>query len=255
MSERLLVDAGNTRLKWRLERGMEEIDRGVLVYAQVNDWLEAWAISGEPTSIWVGSVAGEVVDHHIADWAAANSFATPVYVKVEREQLGLRVAYRDTSRLGVDRYLAMLGARTRFSGAVCVCDAGTALTLDAVDARGMHKGGLIAPGPVTMINAVLCSTAQISNASDDVPSTPFARDTADAVTAGARYACAALVDRFADEASTLFGDKVTLVLSGGDRERVAPHLRVPYQLSPDMVFDGLRAVAESSRPGRRGPRG
>jgi type III pantothenate kinase len=246
MSERLLIDAGNTRLKWRLERGVEVVDRGALDYADRDSWRKNWMVGGQPASIWVGSVAGEAIDRDIAAWAASNGFGAPTFVAVAREQLGLRVAYRDTARLGVDRYLAMLGARTRFTDALCVCDVGTALTLDAVDARGMHKGGLIAPGPVTMVNSILSGTAGINDASKETPASPFARDTADAVTGGARFACAALVDRFVAEAATLFGADVTLVLAGGDRERVAPHLRTLYEDAPDVVFDGLRALADAA---------
>lgn len=254
MSERLLVDAGNTRLKWRLERGVELVDRGTLVYADVHNWLEDWVVAGEPGSIWVGSVADASVDRNITVWANANGFESPAFVQVERERLGLRVGYRDTSRLGVDRYLAMLGARAKNRGAFCVCDVGTALTLDAVDARGMHRGGLIAPGPVTMVKSILTGTARIRDASDDIDGGPFARDTGDAVAGGARYACAALVDRFVEEAATAFGGDVTLIIAGGDRGRVTPHLRTLYKEAPDIVFDGLRGLAEFART-RRGAAG
>lgn len=247
MSERLLIDAGNTRIKWRLERGVDLVDHGVLVYAEVRNWLEDWRVGGEPRSIWVGSVADASVDRHIAVWANANGFAAPTFVEVEQERLGLRVGYRDVSRLGVDRYLAMIGARAKMRTPFCICDVGTALTLDAVDARGMHKGGLIAPGPVTMINSILTGTARIRDASAEYSGGPFARDTGDAVTAGAVYACAALVDRFVNEASTTFGAEATLILTGGARGRVAPHLRTLFKERPDLVFDGLRGLAEAAR--------
>jgi type III pantothenate kinase len=243
MTRRLLIDAGNTRLKWRCMDNANEVFRDAVRYAEyADDWSQALP-SISPESIWVGSVAGAVVDNRIADWARAHRLPAPVYVGVEREALGLRVGYRSLSRLGVDRYLAMLGARTGFDGALCVVDIGTAMTLDAIDADGEHKGGLIAPGPQTMMRSLLDNTANIGDASDSPPATPFARDTADAVSGGACFATAALIDRFVHATSSAVKTPVTLLLAGGGRSQVLPLLQTPGTEAPDLVFDGLLALA------------
>lgn len=244
MTRRLLIDAGNTRVKWRTLDGATEVSRGAVRYDDdMDDWRSALP-NFQADAVWVGSVAGERIDTLIAQWASKINAPAPEFVVVEREVLGLRVAYRTLSRLGVDRYLAMLGARADHDGALCIVDIGTAMTLDAVDARGMHKGGLIAPGPRTMMRSLLSGTANIGDVSDSPPTQPFARDTADAVTGGACYAAAALVDRFARAASSLLDAPVTLLLTGGGCGVVRPLLETTCEESPDLVFDGLLALAQ-----------
>lgn len=256
MTRRLLIDAGNTRLKWRCMDNASEVSRAAVRYAdQGEDWTDALPDMA-PESIWVGSVAGGRIDGQVTEWAHAHQQPTPVFVSVEREALGLRVGYRSLSRLGVDRYLAMLGARVGYDGALCVVDIGTAMTLDAVDARGLHKGGLIAPGPQTMIRSLLNHTANIGDASDSPPATPFARDTAEAVSGGACFAAAALIDRFVRATSSSLGAPVTLLLAGGGRGQVLPLLESPGSEAPDLVFDGLLALAHrhDQTPARRARR-
>src|SRR5262249_50802807 len=78
----------------------------------------------------------------------------PEFVVVRAEQFGVRCAYADPSRLGVDRWVAVLAAHHLAPGAACVIDAGTAVTFDAVDARGQRLGGLILPGPRLLASAL-----------------------------------------------------------------------------------------------------
>lgn len=246
MSRRLLVDAGNTRLKWLWQDDTAEVSRGVTRYEDHDDWTTTLP-AVRAGSVWVGSVAGEKVDTSLKAWASRHDLPAPEFIRVEREALGLRVGYRTLSRLGVDRYLAMLGARAVQEGAVCVVDIGTAMTLDAVDDRGMHKGGLIAPGPQTMMRALLAGTANIMDVSERPPAQPFALDTAEAVTGGACHAAAALVDRFVRATSSLLDAPVTLLLTGGGCERVQPLLESSGKHMPDLVFDGLAALASRRR--------
>lgn len=257
MSSVLLIDAGNTRIKWQLRSRFQSAgDDGAVAQGNFRhdaaNWAEQWQLPDAPSAVWVGSVAGDAVNAHIATWCAGQSFRAPVFVQSQREALGLRVAYRDVSRLGVDRFLAMLGARQRAPGPYCVIDVGTAMTLDAVDVRGMHAGGLIAPGPQAMVRALLRDTAGIRDASDTLPTSEFARDTAEAVTGGACFAAAALLDRFVTAASTRFGEKVSVYLAGGARRIVARLAQCETEDAPELVFDGLMALSlagvQTARP-------
>lgn len=253
MGSVLLVDAGNTRLKWQLRRRWQVagesdvVAQGVQRY-ETGGWDTNWQLPDGPSSVWVGSVAGEAVNERIARWCSGQAFPAPVFVETARESLGLRVSYRDVSRLGVDRFLAMLGARQHARGALCVIDVGTAMTLDAVDARGMHVGGLIAPGPGTMVQSLLRGTSGIHDASREVPKDMFAKDTAEAVTGGACFAAAALVDRFVDTAALRFGDVPDSFIAGGGRRVLQSLIRAKLIDAPDLVFDGLMALSMAGSP-------
>ncbi|MEO1573721.1 MAG: type III pantothenate kinase [Pseudomonadota bacterium] len=253
MGSVLLVDAGNTRLKWQLRRRWQAAgETDVLAHGaqryEADTWNGDWDLPDGPSSVWVGSVAGETVNQHITDWCAGQSFPAPVFVATARESLGLRVAYRDVGRLGVDRFLAMLGARQHASGPFCVLDVGTAMTLDAVDARGMHVGGLIAPGPATMVQSLLRGTSGIRDASREVPRDMFAKDTSEAVTGGACYASAALIDQFVQAAATRFGESPDVFIAGGGRKILRPLIAAALTEAPDLVFDGLMALSMSGAP-------
>ena len=249
----LLIDAGNTRLKWQLRQRWQTagdsdvIAQGIRRYDR-DAWDSDWQLPDGPSSVWVGSVAGEAVDARIRKWCESQRFGKPLFVKTSREALGLRVAYRDVSRLGVDRFLAMIGARQRARRPLCVIDVGTAMTLDAIDARGMHVGGLIAPGPGTMVQSLLRGTSGIDDASSDMPDDMFARDTAKAVTGGACFAAAALIDRFADAATRRFGEEPRLFLAGGGRGVIQALTTSQLTEAPDLVFDGLMALSMTGQP-------
>ena len=241
----LFIDAGNTRLKWRLESGSTVLAEDSVTYREDADRLGQLALPAHADCVWIGSVAGDIVDRQLQERLTTIANEEPWFVAVQSECLGLSVAYADTTRLGVDRYLAMLGARQRSTAALCIVDVGTAMTLDAVDPEGAHYGGLITPGPRTMIDSLLRGTARIADASEISPDTPFARDTSEAVTGGAVYACAALIDRFVAEFEQRVEAPVSLFLTGGDAERIAPRLRTMAISAPDLVFDGLRALANA----------
>lgn len=245
-ARRLFIDAGNTRVKWSLETAQGVIAQGSVRDPRLTLTDCAWQPPRRPAQIWVSCVAGANLRAQLSAWAQTHELPAPRFVAVQPEHLGLTVAYRDVSRLGVDRYLAMLGARRHVTGAVCVADIGTALTIDTVAADGRHLGGLIAPGPMTMVAAVLEKTAQIRDGGDAAPPTPFARDTGAAVRAGAIYAAAGLIERMLDESIDQLGDNVTLLVTGGGRAAVVGRLRRPVIEVADLVFAGLRAVADNA---------
>jgi len=127
------IDAGNTALKWRLSDGRPA--RRVLLaeLAQV-----AEALQGQPvTGVRVSCVAGESVKQRLSDWAAQHWGVVARFAQPEKNFAGLKVAYAQPVRLGVDRWLAMLAARQRCAGAVCVIDCGSAITVDRVAAAPM----------------------------------------------------------------------------------------------------------------------
>ncbi|HET8697015.1 MAG TPA: type III pantothenate kinase, partial [Gammaproteobacteria bacterium] len=145
-----LIDAGNTRLKWaRLEQG-RLTGQGSAPHRGALDRALADLSSAFPQGamrVLVANVAGDELARRVTELARARSKVRPEFVATSAEAFGVRCAYADPSRLGVDRWLGVLAAHRLAAGAAaCVVGAGTAVTFDAVSANGRHLGGLILAG-------------------------------------------------------------------------------------------------------------
>jgi len=246
----LLIDAGNSRLKWaRLARGHYRRG-GSLEWqaARLPALLKKLLRSAAPIgAVWFSSVAGAEFEQGLRRAARAASLPAPRRVRTRRRAGGVRNGYTETWRLGVDRWVALIGARQLFpDSALCVVDVGTALTIDLLDERGRHRGGAIIPGPALMAASLIKETAGIARRARGAAGGGgrglFARQTSAGLRQGARYACAALIERAAEEATAL-GARPLLVLAGGAAPSVAPVLRARYRRVDDLVLRGLAVLA------------
>jgi type III pantothenate kinase len=245
----LLVDIGNSRIKWALLKG----DR--LAKAQAADY-SGWRprdfarrVIGsrrDVERIVVSNVAADDLSDALAAGARLAGAPNPERITTQRRACGVTVGYIDPWRLGVDRLLAMIAAHHRFAGwPVCVAAVGTAMTLDLVGADGRHRGGAIIPGPKLMVTSLLDGTKGIrrraqGGAKGRGPAL-FGRSTRAAVEQGARYAAAAAVDRAVSEARALVGQMPKLVMTGGGAPGLQPLIRSKSLLVPDLVLEGLAA--------------
>jgi type III pantothenate kinase len=157
---------------------------------------------------------------------------------------GVRIAYAQPSRLGVDRFLALLAARARTARPVLVVGVGTALTIDLLDADGLHRGGRIAPSPALMRAALHARAPQlpVEGGSWRV----FAADTADALASGCGGAALGLVAGSVDAAAALLGTRPRLLLHGGGAGALLPHLGGAVH-APALVLEGLARWARDGR--------
>ena len=152
---------------------------------------------------------------------------------------GVRNAYAEPERLGVDRWLAMLAGFAEVGGAVCVLDCGSAITADLVDADGDHRGGYIVPGLAMMRASLLAETDRVRFGAA-VTGTGGApgHNTAEAVGGGTLLAAAGFLAaaraRFARDCPG-----ATVLLTGGDAQTIAACVDFPLQLRPQLVLDGL----------------
>lgn len=157
---------------------------------------------------------------------------------------GVAVAYPQPRRLGVDRFLALLGAHARGGGPWLVVGVGTALTIDLLDAHGRHRGGRIAPAPALMRACLHQRAAQLPASGGDYVA--FADDTADALASGCEGAALALVEQSREAARALLGAEPALLLHGGGvgglQDRMAG--AVP---APSLVLEGLARWAAMER--------
>jgi len=239
----LELDIGNTRCKWRLVAAGGGRTGDCLV-----DGL-GQALRGLPERLSVrrvraGCVRGPQVEAAVA---AAVSSALGLGVEFARSQsfaAGVRNAYREPARLGVDRWLAMLAAFAETGAAVCVLDCGSAMTADLVDAAGHHRGGFIAPGLAMMRNSLFAGTDRVrfeplaAAGRASAPPAPGC-STDEAVAGGVELAAAG----FLRGAHQCFGSVcpgAAVLLTGGDAEALRARLDFPVSMRPELVLDGLR---------------
>ena len=253
---RLLVDAGNTRLKWRLDGqgSVAIVHRGRPLNALL---FNAWARLEPPSSVMVASVAGRAVQESVLQQVAALWPNVPVrFLSSSKQCCGVRVAYQQPERFGVDRLAALVAARDRAGKRpLIVVDAGTAVTLDALDAGGNHLGGMIMPGLRLLRESLLTGTEnvgagtthdEVGSSGEEVKGEVLQANTHAAVMAGVQCMLLGGVERSILEATRLLGGDVWLGLTGGDAEIIARQLDLQYAWIPDLVLDGVALMAASN---------
>lgn len=244
---KLLLDLGNTRLKWAWQARPDAwLAQGAVDWqADIAAALDvAWAGLPRPAMVVAASVVDSVREAQVAASVSRVFDRLPHWLRTPASACGVRNAYAEPERLGVDRFLAMVAAYADGRAPCVLAGVGTALTLDALAADGQHLGGLIAPGPQLMQQSLRDATARVR------PERPgeileLADNTADAVTSGCWQAAAGLIERFAMRMAQRLGGSPMLVLGGGDAAILLPLLSLPAQLSHDGVLRGLAVWADT----------
>ena len=255
----LLVDAGNSRIKWARADGGRV---GPVRAARYTSWRAAdyfrrmFGARPRAARVLIASVAGPEVRRALTG-AARRAGLEPRFVRVPRRAGGVTVGYADPWRLGVDRFVAAVGAHHLFPEvAVCVVGVGTAMTVDLIEATGRHRGGIIVPSPALMVETLLSRTHGIRRRASGGRASGgrasgrasgaalFGRSTREAIELGSRYAAAALIDRAVAEARPLVGRRPLVVLTGGAAPTVRPLLLSLHVGVPDLVLRGLAVLAQ-----------
>ncbi len=251
MSSTLLVDAGNTRLKWALCSAGGFSRQGELAYDEthLSPRLAAqWdVLSRHPVSaVVLSNVAGQRVHEAVLQWVNGLQETTPMTietVEAQKQAFGVNCAYARPERLGADRWAGLVAARHHLPGASCIIDCGTALTIDVLGANGDHLGGIIVPGRELMRRSLQRETAQV-DVDTPVNHTLFAaKDTADAVQAGIMAAIQGTVENVLRQYEQKGLSPLTCVLTGGDAPAVLPVLPRGSLYEPHWVLKGLAVIA------------
>ncbi|QSX79551.1 type III pantothenate kinase [Agrilutibacter solisilvae] len=244
-----LFDLGNTRLKCAAlvqgDAGAAVGEVFALPHAE-HDLAQALAGVLPSGRIEVAHVAS------VADPALRVALLTALAPRCRRISLartqprlaGVRIAYAQPHKLGVDRFLALVAAHASSPAPVLVCGVGTALTLDLVEADGRHVGGRIAPSPTLMREALHARAAQLPEEGGAYE--VFAQDTEDALASGCLGSAVALVEQTQREARARCGAEPVLLLHGGGAQALAPHLP-SATLRPSLVLEGLALWAADDR--------
>ena len=233
----LAVDAGNSRVKW----GLAEGDAWRVLDAAALDDLErmadeSWPAFPAPERIAVANVAGTAVQERLAK-LLARWRVPPVWLRPVRAACGVTNGYTDPAQLGVDRWAALVAARARHAGASLVVMAGTATTIDRLDASGDFRGGMILPGLELMKRSLAQGTAGLPLARGAYADEP--RSTPDAIETGCLAAQAGAIER----AYARLPAGSPCLLSGGGARALVPVLDLPVQEVEHLVLEGVLRLA------------
>ena len=246
----LVVDIGNTRIKWAHSTGdglqsPDAFTPDTTEGALAKNLDAHWSPLEAPTRVVACSVAGTIVDDALASWVTTNWSLTVEWMHARSEGWGVTNAYPDPATMGDDRWALLVAARALTTGGsgACVVSCGTAVTIDVLDPDGRHLGGIITPGVGLMRRALTEHTALIQPI-NDANVVQLASNTPDAVATGTALAAASTVERFYAEARALGGSNMRCIMTGGDAPLVESLVTHPVQLEPDLVLRGLAAMAE-----------
>jgi type III pantothenate kinase len=247
---KLLVDFGNTRLKWALWADGRPAMGGV--FAHEDTPLEAalsnnWTALPRPEAILVASVVRPELEQELSKLIKAHFGQKAEYVRSPAAALGIRNAYAQPGQLGVDRFLALAALHAASPRAQILVSCGTALTLDALSADGMHLGGLIAPSPALMRRALGRGTARVGENAGAL--VEIADNTADAAYSGCVLAAVALIERFRASVRARLGEEIAVTGDGGGLDEWLP-LMADVERGRDLVLRGLAlwSARESGHP-------
>ena len=242
----LAIDVGNTRLKWALYSaptpGAGLIEHGAVFLETIDDLAErAWQKLPAPSSMLGSIVAGEGIrrrtEEQLEIWDVE-----PRWVVSGASACGVTNGYDHPTRLGVDRWVALIGARHRIlaRGAprpILVVMVGTAVTVEAIDASGKFLGGIILPGHGIMLRALESGTAGLHVPTGEVRE--FPTNTSDALTSGGTYAIAGAIERMVQHVRRHCGQEPALIMSGGAAVKLQSISDLPFETVETLIFDGL----------------
>lgn len=242
---RLLIDAGNTRLKWQLVEGQGVLTRGGGDLAEPTLFQEVAGHAGKLDRIAVSAVASQAACDGLAVRLEAFSPVPVSWYWTEAARGGLTCAYAEPLTMGADRWHALYGAWSRYRDAVAVVDAGSALTVDLAAADGRHLGGYILPGRGMMLRSLRQDAARIGFADTHAGSLAPGRSTTECVHHGLHWLWQGLVEQLHSDCVRHGIDRI--LLTGGD----APELQalgLTAEWRPDLVFEGLAEIDAESHP-------
>jgi type III pantothenate kinase len=240
----LCIDVGASRMKWGLAGPHGWVKRGDVANAEIGTlMLRDWQALPRPARVIGVNAGGEAqrvrVEGQLARWRAAIEWLKP-----SAQGGGIVSDYRQ-GELGADRWASLVAARRRATrGAVpaacVVVNAGTGITVDALDAEGRFRGGIMLPGLNAMLKTLADTLPQARIAGGRYRDFPV-NDADGAATGVVRAACGAVAESRAKLAA---GDApVQAYVAGGAARDIATHLAAPVEVVDNLVLEGVLALA------------
>lgn len=245
----LLVDIGNSRIKWTTIKSKVMADSENFPRSKTGIKMaltKAWKNLEGITTVFVSNVAGEKTAGQLTEWVEKNWQITPTFIDSEKKRFGVINSYEQPQRLGVDRWLAIVAARQHAKNVTCVIDCGTAITIDIVTEKGIHQGGLILPGLSLIKQTLADNTNAPIDSVEENEFTFLATNTHSAVHAGTLYAVTATLENLITDIQQNFNNQVRFLITGGDAEQLIELLPQTLIHEPDLVLKGLALYARQS---------
>ena len=238
----LLIDAGNTRIKWALAESHHRVGEwhatGSALHAELETLEQTW--SGHTiTHVVISNVAGDAIASTLKTMLLALGVPerSMQWFRAQAHSGGVRNTYQQPTQLGSDRFASLIGARHRYGDQrLLVVTCGTATTVDALEADGTFSGGMILPGLATMANSLAINTALLPSVDAVDRARVFADNTHDAIISGCLSAqVGAIMVAFQQWSEP----SARCVLSGGAARYLGPYLPMPFDAVDNLVLLGL----------------
>ena len=233
----LELDVGNSRIKWRLVTADES---ALLAQGHVSGFAELRhlpELDAVIEMVRMCSVRGGSINKKIEEWIRGDYGIDLIRADVTRSGGGVTNQYADVSRLGIDRWLAMIAGYNRTGAACMVIDSGTAFTIDVVDANGLHQGGYILPGLALMQSSLESNTAIRLSDSYTEYSEKLGHSTDEAVFNGTVTALLAMIKQ---QGELLGEGGGRIFFAGGDAELLHGLAKLERsEIATSLVFEGL----------------
>ncbi len=153
--------------------------------------------------------------------------------------------------LGADRLCDAVAAYAKYGGPCVVIDFGTAATWEVVSSRGEYLGGVIAPGPGIVSDALSSKTAKLPHVALAPPPRVIGKGTVDSIQAGVFYGYLGLIEGITRRILAELGS-APVVATGGFAGDIATHCRVIDAVEPRLTLEGLRLLWAKNLSGDRG---
>ena len=245
----LLVDVGNTRIKalsCQIQQSDACFNKDALWVTHESDFdrsvVKMFEQFSQPKDVLVSNVAGDQARHAIEKFCMDKWEVKPKFAHVERSKHGIQNSYVNLDELGVDRWMAIQGARQLFEGAIIVIGCGTAITVDLLSGDDVFVGGAILPG--------LELTASSLSQTDGIPQFDFQEynhvlgaSTADCVRVGVINACAGGIEKTVASIIEQFsGVPIKILASGGAAKSILSATNLKFEYDANLVLRGLQRV-------------
>ncbi|MEM7361198.1 MAG: type III pantothenate kinase [Pseudomonadota bacterium] len=254
---KLLLDLGNTRLKWALATQADMVAVGAIAnedlgpddigqYFSAN--LSTTLLEQTLSEVWVSSVGAAEVLKPILSWLHDETGLEANRVDVSNPVRGFQNHYESIDSLGVDRWVAALGARSLVpQGDLIIIDAGTAVTIDWLSQDNVFEGGVILPGAKLMHQSLLGGTVGIDAESSDVVQI-IGKTTSECVNSGIGFGMGGAVERIVKEMTETIDRPTRLILTGGGANLIAEFTNLGAESEPDLVLHGLLYLSLINSP-------
>lgn len=242
---RLLIDAGNTRVKWLVLDDKGPVLRGFGLQGKGDLFADVEPLAPQITRVAISTVASETVRAQLMADLGNFIGAPAICYWTEKSRGGLTCAYDDYRTMGADRWHALYAAWLRYGCSLAVIDAGSAVTIDMVSQGGQHLGGYILPGRAMMLRSLRQEAARIIFPEQGSRAMSPGRSTGECVRHGQHWLWRAMSEKLENDCTEAGIN--TIVVTGGDAAELEV-LGLGAIHVPDLVFEGLAAIdLESSR--------